>query len=235
MTKTNIGFIRTASEPVDSWGKASDRRGTGGGGAHTQLAIQFVADHPIGTVLSVETFDRWVFDHGMIDTLPPEGASKKSDAWKANLQRRHECKNTLNAASAHPRMRESGSSPFAIMSVGGVFEVMAPHVAASKADLPRKMQSLIGTKRKQLAYLMQSEDFALLPDHERGRAEANYDDINDFAEDITTRVERISRNQAKLEHRIRMAIDAGKVTPTNGGLRQLLAPHEESNEEESSE
>jgi hypothetical protein len=201
------------------WGKASNRRGLN----HVDAAKTFVADFGIGAKLATEQFDKWLHEHGML-TMPPPDTPKNSDAWLGHLQRRHIMRGRINAAATHPRMTDEGSSPFIIVAIQGGFEVLAPQVAASKAELPRKLQTLVVTKRKQLSYLMQSADWSALPVHEQAIAETIYDDIDAFVVDTKTTADRISHKLVKLEHRIQMLMDAGTVVPRNGGLRQLIAP-----------
>jgi hypothetical protein len=207
------------------WGEANDRRGKG----HTDLAKVFVKDHPIGTALSADTLDEWMAQHGMLELPLPE-APKNSDAWMGHLQRRHIMRGRLNKAGTHPRMSEEGSMPFIITAIKGGYEVRSPEIAASKAELPRKISRLTQTKRQQLAYLMQSADWSALPPHERSIAETIYDDIDAFTADIKTDADRISRKLAKLEHRIRLALEAGEIKPRNHGIQGLLEssqPHDE--------
>jgi hypothetical protein len=206
----------------ERWGKANDRRGV----AYAGLAKTFVLEFPIGTKLANERWDEWLQTQGLL-RIPPANVSKDSDAWLGHLQRRHIQRNRLNKAATHPRMTDEGSTPFVVLSLRGGFEVQAPHVAASRAELPRKITSLTETKRKQLGYLMQSSDWSVLPAHEQAIAEAIYDDIDAFTVDTRTAAERISIKLAKLERRIRMLLDAGKVTPMNDGLRRLLGPAED--------
>lgn len=104
------------------------------------------------------------------------------------------------------------------------YEVCSPQLAAVRAKVPAKIASLVGTKRKQLAYLMQSADWDNLPPHERAVAETIYDDIEQFSIETVSRADFISKKLSKLEHRLRMAVDAGSLRPRNGGLKQLLSP-----------
>ena len=101
--------------------------------------------------------------------------------------------------------------------------MQAPQVAASKAEIVKKIKTLAVTKRRQLGYLMQSADWTALPMHERAIAEALYDDIDNFVVDTKTSADRISYKLAKLERRMQEMLTSGEVTPRNGGLQQLLS------------
>lgn len=204
---------------ADAWGKANDRRGVG----YTEVAVEFVKNHPIGTLLTTDEFDTWSHNRKLL-MVPSKDAPKNSDAWLGHLQRRHIVRGRLNKAATHPRMTEMGSTPFVLVAHAGGFEVRAPHTAIGKAELPRKFKTLVETKRKQLQYLMQSADWPALPPHERAVAETIHDDIDNFADDVNIAADRISRKLAKLEHRIQKGIDAGSIVPANGGFKQLLAP-----------
>lgn len=206
------------SSPNDPWGKASDRRGIG----YTEIAKEFLRDHPVGSVLSASAFDQWLADHELL-IIPNPDLPKNSDGWLGHLQRRHIIRGRINNSATHPRMRDEGADAFIITATRGGFEVRSPNVAAAKTELAKKVATLAETKRKQLAYLMQSADWPNIPPHERAVAEAIYDDIEAFAEDTRISADRISRKLAKLEHRVRQAMDAGHITSTNGGIKQLLA------------
>jgi len=221
------GALALTHEAKPEWGKANDRRGV----KRTQLAVEFVKDYPIGTVLSAEALDIWLQDHGML-TVPPKDAPKNSDAWLGHLQRRHIIRNQINKAATHPRLLEKGSTPFSIDALAGGFEVRAPHQAISKSEVPRKVQSLVGTKKRQLAYLMQSTDFPVLPEAIRETAEEIFDAIQNYAEDIRTGANRLDKQFTKLQRKIQLKLEAGSIVPTNGGIKQLLAsPSEESEAE----
>jgi lipopolysaccharide biosynthesis protein len=166
-------------------------------------------------------------------TIPPEDTPKNSDAWLGHLQRRHQHRAKINKAATHPRMYEKEhSSAFTIAAVAGGFEVRATHTAASKNELAKRLATLTVTKRKQLAYLMQSTDWLNLPPHERAVAETIYDDIVALEEDTSKSAERISSKLERLEHRIQRALDAGDICSQNGGIQRLLERVLTENEDE---
>lgn len=216
---------QSSSEQQPSWGEAGKTRGR----ANMQLAIDFVRDFPIGTRLDAADFDAWAERHGLL-TVPPNYAAKDSDAWKAHLMRRHEQRYRINRGGSHPRLREEGSTPFSLDTITqGIYEVRAPHDAAAHSEIPSKVARFFDTKRKRLAYLMQSADWDVLPPYERILAEAIFDDIDGFRDDVQNNSTRITSKIAKLEGRIRKAIDVGQIKPQNGGIKQLLdASSEES-------
>ena len=162
-------------------------------------------------------------DHGFL-MIPPLDVPKNSDAWLGHLQRRHIFRGRLNTAASHPRLREMNAEPFILLATRGGYEVCSPQLAAVRAKVPSKIASLVGTKRKQLAYLLQSADWDNLPPHERAVAETIYDDIEQFSIETVSRADFISKKLGKLEHRLRTAVDAGSLRPRNGGLKQLLSP-----------
>jgi hypothetical protein len=199
------------------WGDANPRRGLN----YREYAKTFVKDHPVGTVISGDDLDHWLQKMQLL-TIPPLDSPKDSDAWLGHLQRRHITRNRINKAATHPRMTEENSTPFIILAIQGGFEIRAPHTAITKSELPRKLKTLIETKRKQLAYLMQSADWTALPPHERSVAETLYDDIDNFTDDIKIGADRISRKLAKLESRIKRALDDGSIKPKGNAIKQLL-------------
>ncbi len=220
MTDMQLHEFDELEPSSEKWGKANDRRGK----RYADLALSFVADFPIGTHLTAEQFDAWLQESGLL-TVPATYVAKNSDAWLGHLQRRHIIRNRINTAAVHPRMAETAQGvSFILVAIRGGFEVQSPQVAASKAELPRKIRSLTETKRKQLSYLMQSADWSALPIHEQAIASEIYDDIDNFVVDTKTGADRISRKLARLEHRLAVLMDTGAVKPTNGGLKQLLSP-----------
>src|SRR5262245_38037495 len=208
------------------WGLPNDRRGV----AHHELAMEFVKDYPVGSVLSAEKLDLWLQDHAILNITPTD-SPKTSDAWLGHLQRRHIARSKLNKAGTHPRLIEQGSTPFSIDAIGGVFEIRAPHIAVSKFSLPKKVQTLIGTKRQQLAYLMQSADWERLPPYERVFAEAIFDDITKYAKDIRTDAEDLDNKFVKLQRRLDLLMKAGSIVAADGGIKQLIAAPLEDTEE----
>lgn len=212
------------------WGKANDQRGV----QYTEHAIDFIKQFPIGEKpISQQEFDSWLELRGFL-TVPSgdDASNKNSDAWMAHIHRRHIFKQRLNKAASHPRLTRMGYSPFTIIAIRGGYEVTAPEVAASRGELSRKISSLTQTKHTQLTYLMQSADWDKLPAHERVFAQEIYTDINDFAADTTTRADRISQKVERLERRLSIAMSKGEIQPANGGIKQLLAPAKDDDDEE---
>lgn len=220
MTQTQIAV--RSNEEGPAWGKANEKRGHN----YHPLALQFLKEFPIGTVLSPEQFDSWAQHKGQLNV--PEKAQKKSDAWLAHLQRRHQLRYNINKAGTHPRMYESGSIAFTIDGAGpGTWEVRAPHTAIGQHELPARIVSLTKTKRRQLAYLMQSADWSVLPPHERMIAEALYDDIDTFEKVVDLQSQQLTMKFEKLEGKIRRAMAQGQLQSTNGGISGLLESPEE--------
>ena len=222
LSTTSLSTVGDDDESWGKWGKANSRRGRN----YDDIAKATIAKFPVGHHFSNEEFDAWIQECGML-TVPPEDTAKNSDAWLAHLQRRHQCRTRINKASTHPRMTDDGSIPFILIAIRNGVEVQSPQVAAASVGLPRKISSLVNTKRKQLSYLMQSADWAVLPLHEQAIAEAIYDDIDMFSTNTQTTADHISRKLGKLQHRIKQLLDAGAVVPSNGGLLQLMSPEEE--------
>jgi hypothetical protein len=195
------------------WGQANPRRGA----THEDTARSFVTRFPVGTTLSAEEFDEWAQSAELLKT--PVSTRRDTDAWKAHLQRRHELKYSINQAGSHPRM----DTPFVIEVVAqGVWEVRAPQVAISRNKMLDRVESLTKTKRKKLAYLMQSADWSILPPHERAFAEALFDDIEMFQEQLNLSARALSSKFSKLENRLRRAVECGDIKPRNGGIRQIV-------------
>lgn len=199
------------------WGSANPLRGAN----HEDTAASFVRDYPPGTTLKQDEFDEWAQRHGLLNV--PTGAPKKSDAWLAHLQRRHQLRYNINMAGSHPRME----IPFVVESIkGGNLEVRTPQLAISKCKLTDRLETLCVTKRRQLAYLMQSADWSGLPQHERIVAETLYDDIDMFQQKIELEATCLNGKFAKLESKLRRAVESGRIKPQNGGIRGLISPNE---------
>ena len=218
----NIAILKSGTAlGGNAWGQASDRRGTG----YADLAKKFLVSFPLGSKIHPDQLDAWLHQHGML-VQPPANSSKNSDVWLSHLQRRHIMRGRINKAASHPRMASEGSAAFSVVAIRGGFEVLASHMAVSKVELPHKLKTLAVTKRQQLAYLMQSADWSVLPPHEQAIGEEIYNDIDAFVEDTGTRADRISAKLARLERRISVMLASGAIVPLNGGFTQILAAPE---------
>lgn len=217
-TKKNVvQFEPIQDHKEDPWGKANDRRGK----RYSELAKEFIRKFPIGSTPTVREFDLWLEENGQLQ-IPYDGIKKNTDTWLAHLQRRNILKIRINSAATHPRMSEEGSTPFKIVNCHGGYEVRSPQAVLASGELPRKISTLTNTKREQLAHLMQSADWSALPVHERAVAETIYEDIEAFAEDAKTAVDRINRKVGKLQEKLGSMVSSGEIKPLNGGLMQLL-------------
>jgi hypothetical protein len=220
------GLIGTGTDGGSEkpWGKANPNRGAN----YIDDAMAFIKQFPIGSKLSPEAFDEWAQKRGALNV--PTGAPKQSDAWKAYLQRRHELRYGINRAATHPRMEP----PFVIDAISfGLWEVRTPQMSISQNKILVGVQSLFNTRRRQLAYLMQSADWSALPVHERIFAENLYDQIDNFREDVERHANRLTLQFSRLESKLRTAIESGEVHCENGGIQRLLEHHDlpESHEE----
>src|SRR4051812_16127758 len=115
------------------WGEANPRRGAN----YETEAAAFVRAFPVGTTLTAEAFDGWAQDKGLLKV--PASAKKKSDAWLAHLQRRHQLRYSINTAGTHPRM----DTPFIIEAVGqNIWEVRSPETAIARNQTVERIKSL---------------------------------------------------------------------------------------------
>lgn len=218
-TPATPDFFQSKKKPL----VASPRRGT----AHdTQLAVKLVADHPLGTELSSEKLDEWFAKHGEF-ILPPDGIDKKSDAWMAHLQRRHQTIKRVNKSSSHPRMTEMGGTPFVIVSMTGKFLIRAPQEQIVRGEVPKKVLSLLLYKRTHLRYLMESADWSVLPAYERIFAESLERDLDLFEVHIRSSADSLSMKFAEIEGKLRRALATGEIVPKNGGIKKFLSPASE--------
>jgi hypothetical protein len=203
-----------------AWDTASKSRGL----ANLQLALDFVANFPIGTIVRANEFDAWAAQQDLIKVPHPE-SDKQGDAWKAHLMRRHELRYRINNAGAHPRLRDHGSTPFSFDTVTpGLYEVRQPYQAATRSNIPSKVASFINTKQKQLAYLMQSEDWTALAPWDRIAAKTLYRDIAAFKRRIDADAKELIEKFDELEAQLRSAVEVGDINPRNGGIKQLSTP-----------
>src|SRR5262245_20815786 len=203
----------------DHYGEANPRRGAN----HVDTALAFIRDFPIGSTLSTEDFDRSGDKMRLFSV--PVGYPKKSDTWLAHLQRRHQARYNINKAGAHPRMKDLGSNAFVIEFVtADVYEVRSPEVAISKNQIAKSMDSLFRTKKKNLAHLLQSADWDLLPPHEKAFAESLWDDIAKCEQSINLETSHLAGKYEKLRSKLDRAVESGAIQPKNHGIRQLIAP-----------
>jgi len=202
------------------------------GNSLRDAAAQFAKDFPLGSYkqprkISIEEFDRWLETQGLL-VVPPDGTPKDSDAWLGHLQRRHQFIGQINKAATHPRMRDDyGLNCFAIRPKSGMIWIRPPHEQIAQGEIPSKIATVLKTRRKQLRYLMESADWAVLPPYERMFAEAINDDIDTFEKHILVGVEGITDKFNKLAHKIQKSVEANEYQPTNGGIKMLLSNSEE--------
>lgn len=187
------------------WGEASEHRGErrSDGPSYTDLAVEFVAQHPIGTRFWIEAFDQWVADHGLLK-MPPKAATKdkQSDGWKAHLMRRHEAKKVINSAGCHPRLLNLGATPFWISPLhgsGGEYIVRAPQETAARGELGKKVVSLTTTLRKRLDYLMQSTDWNGLSASAKAKVEESFYGSEDFQKTVNLQADILATKYARAE------------------------------------
>jgi hypothetical protein len=196
------------------WGNPKPIRGE----AYREMAVQFIKDFPIGTTLTSEQFDKWAHQHGYLNV--PFDADKKADVWLAHLTRRNQLRQNLYKASTNPNVV---SECYVItVSSGGAMIVESPQVALKQTEFAAKFSSLVGTKRKQLGYLMQSLDIQQLPPHQRAIAENLYDELTDWNSLIHMQTVSFDRRVAKLTAQITRDIEAGLIQPKNHALMNLV-------------
>ena len=195
------------------WGEANPRRGEN----HDMEAKMFVGAFPVGTVLTASAFDEWAHSKGLLNV--PVGAKKKSDAWLAHLQRRHQLRYGINMAGSHPRME----TRFVLEAIGqNVWEVRSPETAIAQNQIVKRIESLTQTRRKQLAFLMQSADWSAIPTYERIFAESLFDDIDSFGETVEQSARHLTNKFARLKHNLQVAVERGDIQPRNGGIRAIV-------------
>lgn len=205
-----------------TWGEANPMRGRN----YREQARQFLKDFPIGATLTNETFDQWAHHHGYLNV--PFDVPKQSDVWLAHITRRNQLRTNLFKASTHVSMVEEGSECFVIsISGGGAMVVESPQVALQQTAFAQKLETLIGTKRKQLGYLMQSIDFTKLPAHQKALAENLYDELSDWNSVVQLQTLNFDRRMSKLIRQIRHDVDSGLVVPANHAINNLLANKDE--------
>lgn len=205
----------------DRWGKENPLRGA----PYHEMARKFIRTFPVGTCLQPEAFDEWAQDEGYLKV--PKSEAKQSDAWKAHVQRRHELKFNINKAGSRSNMK----TPFVIESISqGVWEIRAPHTAIAQTRIGRRLETLMITRRRSLAYLMQSADFSSLEPHEQALAEALHDDISDYGENVERLGRQLDSKFERLRRKIEVAVETGKIKSSNGGIMRMIEGSTEEDE-----
>lgn len=203
-----------------NWRKANDRRGV----KYDDLAKQFVKDYPIGSVLKTVDLDIWLQNHGLL-IRPPNDTPKDSDAWLGHLQRRHIMRNNINKAATHPRLLEEGFTPFSIDAHDGGFQVHAPQESMVEGRLPKKIESIVKTKKKYLTYLMQSTDWASMTENEHNLIEGLHAAIQGFARHVNVSADVLDQEFARVKGRIEAKF--GLFDLKDKRIKQLLLSHSE--------
>ena len=218
--------VKAAEVDSPKWGAEHPLRGAN----YNALALSFSRLFPVGSTLTPTDFDKWAVDVGAYSHSVPTQDERKgadgnsSDRWLAHLQRRFQLRVNINKAGSHTRIASHGSKPFVADQIGHqALEVRSPEVALAKNNMTTRLTSLCVHKRKNLAYLMQSADWEALPAHERAIAEALYDDIDKFENDISSNAEWLTKKFIKLEMKIKRAMQDGSLKARNGGFNRLLS------------
>jgi len=185
------------------WLEANPRRGM----SHAAMARAFVKTFPVGTALTIDQFDAWVAEQGLLTAPSAEARNdRQSNERKAHLMRRHEQKMLLNKAGAHPRMNGGDSTPFFIVkSVDGPgkYLVRSPEDEAFRGRLAHKIQSITVNYRKWLDYQLQAPDYLTLPPEVKSSIEQVHLSIEDFGVrtnvDAGLLIKRLEGLKARLE------------------------------------
>jgi hypothetical protein len=204
------------------WGVANPRRGSN----YEVEAKQFVSDFPIGTTLTNIEFDAWAHLHGYLN-VPPADVDKQSDVWLAHLTRRNQLRtNIFKASTNHSKLGEQCFVITMSKGAGGGMIVETPSVALQQMEFSSKIESLLGTKRRQLGYLMQSVDFAQLPPHQKALSENLYDELSGWNRVLRLQTEIFDERMSKLIRNIRHDLDAGLIVVKNHAITNLLTNKE---------
>lgn len=221
------------------------------GAKYKDNAIEFAKKWPIGTSLTWKEFCEWAHSKNLLPTTQPDlhlieagikaenekrmklgkdpedSSPRRSNAWLAHLQRRHQARMNLNKAAQHSSMIECNpGGAFSIESIGGVLMVKDVAKVMAEGTAAKRIKSLANTKRKQLEYLFQSTDWAQLPPHERAIAESLKDDIDDWVSIIDLQAKQHEAKFAKLQSRLSSLVAIGDIMPQNGGIMKLLESEE---------
>lgn len=213
----------------EKWGEANPRRGVG----YVAQAIAFLKSFPIDSTLTTDDFDDWAQKKGYLNV--PTGALKKSDAWLAHLQRRHQLKYNINKAASHPRMLDisEGVTPFYIDSpTQGEWVVRAIHFQVLKNELPKRLQGLIGNTFRNFKYLMQGTDYNNLPDYLRTLVDLWGDEVDAFRERTGFELNLLENRATKIQQQLRKGIELGKIKSSDGSLNRFLEYNDKKTSEE---
>lgn len=191
------------------------------GASYRDAAIDFIKKWPLQSHLTWEEFCLWAYEEGLLEELPPKHADKKSKEWLAHLQLRHQAKTNLNKAASHPSMIPYGGAFFIASSAGGLF-VRSTAQQMIEGGLTKSVGDLANTKRKQLEYLIQSTDWAQLPEPTRNTVEDLKDDLDNWIARVSLDAEHMENRLSKLKGRLDRMVKSGDVKALNGGIAGLL-------------
>ena len=193
------------------------------GASYHESAMEFVRRYPVGTELTATEFDNFSIAQNLIK--PPSSYDRGSDGWQAFLQRRHQAKVNLNKAGSHPRMSESGLTPFSIGQKGhGIMVVQTPMQAAVTTPIGKQVESLVETKKTKLRHLLESVDFNALPPSDQAQIANMYETIADFQAQTEFTTARMTQKFERVRASIERLVSQGVVRPVNGGITALIEP-----------
>lgn len=196
--------------------------------------VAFITEFPYGTRLATDQFDAWLERQGLLNV--PVNVSKRSDAWKAHLQRRHEIKRKMTTFSTTTKIRRDGTrAPFVIETIAGSngqWEVRSPEHAISLKEPGLRVQKLVDTNRRKIEQLMASADWERLPPYMKVFARSLLGAIDTFKSTIDAHGSGLDRQFQELQNDLKELEREGVLKSANGGIKAITSDSDVDDDEE---
>lgn len=195
-----------------AWGIASPKRGL----TYAQHAIDFAAQYPINSLLSIQEFSDWLLAQQLI--IPPQKHTPHSYERYGFIHKLRAIRKSLNRAASHPRMHDTPYPPYIIRSKDRKteYEVQAITEAIKQREEPKIIYTFVKTKQQNVQELMQGEDWSQIEPWDRVIAEQSFEDILKIATDVQRLTQEVQERHAKLLQRIqeeKLRLSQGKQRP----------------------
>lgn len=179
------------------------------------IAFDIPDDSADSTIITVEDFDAWALRCGYY-----EGIEGNSDAIN---NARNRVRYAINNVATGQPWRDAGGSAFIVRvsAHGRTYAITTPasgYVDAGQT-LPRKVESIANTRRKQLSTLLNAVDYSALSSELRIEARTQMRNIDNWIERQDTEMRQMERGFRQLRQMIQQESEQAAL---------LIANHNES-------
>jgi hypothetical protein len=164
----------------------------------------------IGETLSVEAFDQWCIDVGLIDD--PGTEDKQTAEWALLLKQRNNARVSLNKKAAISEIEPENRYSVDFVSLGS-YEVraLADSLQVQQDLLPEKLGQYFDGQNTKIKLLLKQAESVILTDATRIRIDALEEQREDFKEEIAQAIARAGRKFHRTARAVELALEKPKL------------------------